>query len=108
MQVFNYQGPTSYMFLLDWLFPFVAFHWCVFRLDGDGTLERAYFWSSGFISAIQSKQSKTQAIAGTHMPQAERPDESKQTVQMKVTHQGKSWERWGSPWTCVSQDTHHL
>lgn len=85
MQVFNYQGPASYMFLLDWLFAFVAFHWCVFRLDGgDGTLERADLWSSGFISAVQSKRSETQAVAG--MPQAEHPDESEQTVQMKFTH----------------------
>lgn len=56
IQVFNYQGLTSYRFLLDFFLPSsVALHHA-FRLDGNGTLERAHLWTSGFISAIQSKQ----------------------------------------------------
>lgn len=51
-----------------------------------GSLERAYFWSSGFISAIQSKRSETEAAAVLHTAQAERPNESEQTAQAKVTH----------------------
>lgn len=75
--MFNYHGLGSYTFLLDWLFSFVAFHWCVFTLDGDRTLETADLWSSGFISAVQSKGRGTQAVTGVHAPQAECPDKSR-------------------------------
>lgn len=100
MQVFNYQGPASYMLLLDWLFPF-----CGLSLM---RVQTGWGWYPGESRSLvlrvdfgHPKQAEGNTSSHTH------PSGSEKAAQMKVTHHSMSLGGQGTPLAPVSRDTHH-